>query len=533
MNIRSLHVKLSMSVAAAALFVVMLSSYFFYQRAYESSFAESERSVRQLLETVSTTAAIAAYVNNEELARQVVDGLSINDIVVGAKVKAGGKILGQQGKTDGNGMSTYISKKLAAPFNKHEVVGEVGVFPNLPLIMMRARDSAMATTIGLAAQAAVVALLVLIMVYWLMTRPLASLSRGLHLITPGDGNRVNVARVHRNDEIGLLAGDINVLLATVEKMLGEERQLRHRVELLEHRFRGIFEDSSAGIFLISDQGALVTANPAFFKITGLNEQTPAALADADIIDRVFLNPEEVHALIASALATQQPCSADLRLAGTGTVRWVHGIFSPAGGEKQTPTAEGVIYDVTQRKIDEAHTRERAEKDSLTGLVNRQVVEAALEELIEKTSATDKGFVVMMIDLDGFKYINDTYGHDAGDEALRVVATRLRTIVRGTDLVSRLGGDEFFIILKDTNNIPMTRDIAGQIIDVQREPIEIQANIHEKIGVSIGIALYPDHGDNGTSLRKHADQAMYSVKHQGKNDYAIYDPDILWTGTPNR
>lgn len=534
MNIRSLHVKLAMSVAAAALFVVMLSSYFFYQRAYESSFSESERSVRQLLETVSTTAAIAAYVNNEELARQVVDGLSINDIVVGAKVEAGGKILGQQGKTDGSGMNTYISKKLTAPFNEYEIVGEVGVFPNLPLIMMRARDSALATTIGLAAQAAVVALLVLIMVYWLMTRPLASLSRRLHLITPGDGNRVDVARVHRNDEIGLLAGDINVLLTTVEKMLGEERQLRHRVELLEHRFRGIFEDSSAGIFLISEQGALVTANPAFFRITGLDAQTPAALADTNIIDEVFLDPEDIRALIASALATQQPCSADFRLADSGRddVRWVHCIFSPAGGEKQTPTAEGVIYDVTQRKIDEAHTRELAEKDSLTGLANRQVVEDALEELIEQTSATDKGFVVMMIDLDGFKYINDTYGHDAGDEALRVVATRLRSIVRGTDLVSRLGGDEFFIILKNTNNIPMTRDIARQIIDVQKEPIEIQANIHEKIGASIGIALYPDHGDNGTSLRKHADQAMYSVKHQGKNDYAIYDSDTLWTGKPN-
>jgi diguanylate cyclase (GGDEF)-like protein/PAS domain S-box-containing protein len=534
MNIRSLHVKLSVSVAAAALFVVMLSSYYFYQRAYESSFAESERSVQQLLETVSTTAAIAAYVNNEELARQVVNGLSINDIVVGAKIQAGDKIIGQQGKTDDKRMQAYISQKLASPFNEREIVGELGVFPNLPLIIMRARDSALATTIGLAAQAAVVALLVLIMVYWLMTRPLARLSRRLHLITPGDGNRVDVAKVHRNDEIGLLAGDINVLLTTVEKMLGEERQLRHRVELLEHRFRGIFEDSSAGIFLISDHGGLVTANPAFFKITGLDEQTPAALADTDIIDQVFLDPEEVHALLASALATQQPCSADLRLAGTGnnTVRWVHGIFSPAGGEKQTPTAEGVIYDVTQRKLDEAQTRELAEKDSLTGLANRQVVEAALEELIEQTVATDKGFVVMMIDLDGFKYINDTYGHDAGDEALRVVATRLRAIVRDTDLVSRLGGDEFFIILKNTNNVVMTRDIARQIIDVQREPVEIQTNIYEKIGASIGIALYPDHGDNGTSLRKHADQAMYSVKHQGKNDYAIYDPEAMWTGKPN-
>src|SRR5690606_22181279 len=98
-SFKSLHMKVSISVAAAALFVVMVTSYFFYQRAYQSSFADSERSVQQLLETVSTTAAIAAYVGNQELAQQVVDGLSINDIVVGAKIVTGSQILGQQGKT--------------------------------------------------------------------------------------------------------------------------------------------------------------------------------------------------------------------------------------------------------------------------------------------------------------------------------------------------------------------------------------------------------------------------------------------------
>ena len=89
MMIKSLHIKLSLSVAAAALFVVILSSYFFYKRSYENSFADSERSVRQLLETVSNTAAIAAYVGNRELAQEVVAGLSINDIVVGAQIRAG------------------------------------------------------------------------------------------------------------------------------------------------------------------------------------------------------------------------------------------------------------------------------------------------------------------------------------------------------------------------------------------------------------------------------------------------------------
>jgi PDZ domain-containing secreted protein len=148
MMIKSLHIKLSLSVAAAALFVVMLSSYFFYKRSYENSFADSERSVRQLLETVSNTAAIAAYVGNRELAQEVVAGLSINDIVVGAQIRAGDDIIGQQGKPVSDSQQTPISLNLKAPFDEQEVVGVVAVLPNLPLIALRARDSATATTIG-------------------------------------------------------------------------------------------------------------------------------------------------------------------------------------------------------------------------------------------------------------------------------------------------------------------------------------------------------------------------------------------------
>jgi diguanylate cyclase (GGDEF)-like protein/PAS domain S-box-containing protein len=524
MMIKSLHIKLSLSVAAAALFVVMLSSYFFYKRSYENSFADSERSVRQLLETVSNTAAIAAYVGNRELAQEVVAGLSINDIVVGAQIRAGDDIIGQQGKPVSDSQQTPISLNLKAPFDEQEVVGVVAVLPNLPLIALRARDSATATTIGLAAQAAVVALLVLIMVYWMMTRPLASLSGRLHRITPGDGNRLDVAGLHRSDEIGLLVGDINSLLNTVEKMLEEERQLRHRVELLEHRFRGIFEDSSAGIFLVHDHGLLVTANPAFFRITELTDQTPASLGTTDIIKRIFIDATKAEELIQQALHTQHPCSADLRIKShQQDIRWVHCIFSPAGSEQQTPTVEGVIYDITQRKISEEHTRELAEKDSLTGLFNRQAVDAFLANL---SGIAGKGWIMMMIDLDGFKYVNDTYGHEAGDEVLKVVASRLRSLVRDSDIVARLGGDEFLIVLNQTKNLTMARTIAQKIVTAQQDAIEIQPGVYETVGISIGIALYPDHGDNEISVRRHADQAMYAVKRRGKNGYAVYDEESV-------
>lgn len=526
MNIRSLHIKVSLSVATAALLVVALSSQYFYQHSYQQSFADSERSVQQLLETVRATAAIAAYVGNRELAQQVVDGLAQNDIVTGARITVGNEVIGQQGKAPPNPRRAPVTLALYGPFDEEEIVGELAVMPNSSLIELRARDSAMATAIGLAAQAAVVALLVLILVYWMMTRPLVNLSGRLHRITPGDGGRIPVTGLHRGDEIGQLSGDINALLHTVEAMLEEERQLRHRVELLETRFRGIFEDSSAGIFLVRDGGLLITANPAFFRLTGLSEQQPAGSGHENLANSVFLDSLEAGSLIQLAAVTGRPHSADLRLRQSmadGRERWVHCIFSPAGSRQQTATIEGVMYDVTERKHAERRSRELAETDTLTGLSNRQSVEDALHSLINQRGPGDNRFAVLLIDLDRFKFINDSYGHDAGDRVLVAIAQRLRKLVRDSDVVARIGGDEFLLLLNHAGNLQMVQRIAQKILDAQQVPIAVQPGVLEVVGMSIGIALYPEHGDNPLSLRKHADQAMYQVKRSGKNRFAIYDP----------
>lgn len=525
LNIKSLHFKLSFGVAAAALVVMLISSYFFYQRSYQNSFTESEHSINQLLETVSATAAIAAYVGNKELAQEVASGLTKNDTVDSAQIRANNTVLGAYGRPINIGEKNIISLKLKGPFDPDDVVGELIVIPNMPLIAKGASKAATATTFSLATQAAVVALIVLILVYWMMTRPLSHLSGKLHSITPGDGQRLDVAVRHHTDEIGLLVNDINSLLDTVEKKLAEERQLRHRVEILEHRFRGIFEDSSAGIFLVRENGTLVTANPAFFKLTGQYSDAQHVPPETNIIKDIFVEPDQARSLVKLALVSLRPCSCDLLIASeNGEERWAHCIFSPVSDGQQTPTVEGVMYDITQRKFSEERTRELAEKDGLTGLSNRQAADTALKELTLSSDATTNaaGFVVMLIDLDRFKSINDTYGHDAGDLVLKVVAERLRKHIRTTDIAARLGGDEFLIILTQTENLDRAKEITKNILNEQLKKIEVQPGAYEVIGMSIGIAVFNKMEDDELSVRKHADQAMYSVKHKGRNGYAIYN-----------
>jgi diguanylate cyclase (GGDEF)-like protein/PAS domain S-box-containing protein len=524
-NVRSLHIQVSLSVAIAALLVMIISASYFYKRSYAKSLNESERSIQQLLKTVSTTAAIAAYVDNKELAQEVLAGLTKNDIVLGAQIHTKKGVIGFQGNNSDLLEKKYTRLLLKAPFDETEVVGELRVVANQPLISQRAESSAKTIATSLAAQATIVALLVSLLVYWMITKPLANLSKRLHLIVPGDKQRLDVIRRHNQNEIGLLIGDINLLLKTVDNMLEDERQLRRKVELLEHRFRSIFEDSSAGIFLVHDDGQLITANPAFYQLIDEYADSDSSPTDnLNIFTRVFVEPDQGRSLVKLALISQRPSSCDLQIVrghSTQTL-WVHCIFSPAGDEQHLAVVEGVMYDITERKQSEERNRELAEKDALTGLANRQAVEIVIKELIRIRPTENAAFTIMLIDLDRFKYVNDTYGHDAGDWVLKVVAERLRFRVRHSDIVARIGGDEFLILLRHTDHLERVREIAKLILEEQQKAIEVQPGFYEAIGMSIGIAQYSAKDDTELSIRKHADQAMYAVKRLGKNGYAIYN-----------
>jgi diguanylate cyclase (GGDEF)-like protein len=160
----------------------------------------------------------------------------------------------------------------------------------------------------------------------------------------------------------------------------------------------------------------------------------------------------------------------------------------------------------------------ANHDALTGLLRRNAAELhAAKHLASTNSAAT---ILMMLDLDGFKQANDTYGHDVGDIVLIQTARRLEACVRHNDIVCRLGGDEFLIILFNCDAVSTGFNIASNIITAIRVPITTEAQITVNIGVSIGIALFPIHGTTVETLLKSADEAMYEVKRNGKNGYGI-------------
>ncbi|UOY91330.1 EAL domain-containing protein [Ectobacillus sp. JY-23] len=187
-----------------------------------------------------------------------------------------------------------------------------------------------------------------------------------------------------------------------------------------------------------------------------------------------------------------------------------------------PAVQVIGRDITDRKQSEKSMEMLAYYDSLTGLPNRYKFRKYLGELLRDHKT--EGFVIMFLDLDRFKIINDTKGHTVGDKLLQGVADRLHTSITSNGIVSRQGGDEFIVLLEHAN-IQEAKQVAGDILHAFANPIDVEDDQYY-ITPSIGISMYPQDGDNVETLIKHADTAMYAAKERGKNTYQFYTAHLM-------
>lgn len=163
----------------------------------------------------------------------------------------------------------------------------------------------------------------------------------------------------------------------------------------------------------------------------------------------------------------------------------------------------------------------AHHDKLTGLPNRTLFNDRLDQAIQRAHKNNTLLGIISVDLDNFKIINDTKGHQAGDIVLSVIAKRLSQVIRASDTAARLGGDEFVIILEEINTLSDISYIANKIIAEVRSPITIKNDEKCLVGSSLGISIYPSQTKNKKKLLEFADKAMYKAKNSGKNCYKIY------------
>jgi len=181
-------------------------------------------------------------------------------------------------------------------------------------------------------------------------------------------------------------------------------------------------------------------------------------------------------------------------------------------------------ELAERKNTEVQLERAAHFDSVTGLPNRHYLNRRLKELSSSFNFSSRSFALLFIDLDNFKYVNDTFGHATGDELLVTVANRLQGSLRSNDVVARLGGDEFAVLLENPKDSDSITQLAGKIVDTIDSPLHCNGR-EFNVSASIGIAIMPDHARSFDALFSCADAAMYEAKAQGKNTVRIWNPEM--------
>jgi diguanylate cyclase (GGDEF)-like protein/PAS domain S-box-containing protein len=185
---------------------------------------------------------------------------------------------------------------------------------------------------------------------------------------------------------------------------------------------------------------------------------------------------------------------------------------------------GIFTDISSQEEINNTLLHLAYHDSLTKLPNRLKLEAQLEYVVNNSKRNNLQFAILFLDLDDFKIINDTLGHSSGDEVLVSFAKKFKSIIRTNDMVSRIGGDEFIIVLSDISSYLFIERVCDKILALVNKPFNIN-NTNFNIGVSIGIAIYPNDADNYKSLIHNADSAMYHAKNKGKNHFEFFSPEM--------
>lgn len=297
---------------------------------------------------------------------------------------------------------------------------------------------------------------------------------------------------------------------------------RKRAEEQMRLASAVYQHSSQAMMISDAYNRIIATNPAFTALTGYDTQdvlgkNPRILASG-------LQGKEFYETLWKSLHEYGHWEGDLwnrKKSGEIYAEWLSiSVVHDDRGEIQHYVA--LSTDITEKKKAAELIWEHANYDILTKLPNRRLFRDRLDQDIRKAGRSGNSMALLFIDLDHFKEVNDTLGHQYGDELLQQVAERLKAQVRATDTIARMGGDEFTAILNDISTAEDAGRIAQGLVSTLAAPFDILGSVVHVSG-SIGIALYPLDGLNAEDLIKNADDAMYQSKNKGRNRYTYFKP----------
>ncbi len=335
--------------------------------------------------------------------------------------------------------------------------------------------------------------------------------------------------------VGSIEGPERFLVVTLRDMTELQAGREARFEA-EAKYRTLVEQIPAVVYLdpVDENKDSIYVSPQITDLLGIEPadwlEDPycwRSHVHVDDIDRVWQEYEDAY-------RTHVPLNHEYRMVHEdGTIKWVmEQAFPIDDGDGEPWLIQGVIFDITQRKMAEEQIAFLAYHDKLTGLPNRALFEEMLESALARARRFDLGVGVLFLDLDNFKLVNDSLGHHAGDQLLIQLAERLRVCTRETDTVARLSGDEFLLLLADLERgagalaggpdagLLIAESVAARVREALEQPFDLGGS-EFFVSASIGISLYPQDASDAESLLRNADAAMYRSKEFERGGYVVY------------
>lgn len=498
--------RLTLSIFFTALAVGFITSELFYRVIYLESLKQAEIEISMLHETVAATTSIAAYLDDTELASEVVNGLVLNGVVHAAKIETEAMVVESEGF---NVQDKVYDFDISSPFSEN-TVGKLLIIRNGSFIANRAAKNATYNTQALIVQAVFISAVTILIVFLLVSKPLTFISKQLSSITPPSKTRLRHPVFHRKGEFGSLIKDINSLLSKTEKSLNHEQQYRKEIEILEQRFRLVFDNAPNPIVLTDPVGNMVLSNQAFIQLVSqVNVEMQKNLGL--FLNMLFEDGADIESTFKQQLALGNTATGEYKLKQSASSQreyWYQVIVTTIRTEDFKDYIEISLHDISNKKRDLASEQQKIklEYDPLTGALTRQSLIPAMK-MMEHTYAN---YAVIAININSFKNVNKQYGSLVGDEVLRAISQRFKDRLRQDDAICRWGGDEFVLLLAHVNE----KNVHAIVGDINAEMCKVialcETNVEVQISASLGVSLYPNHATNSERLVELAEEAMQQL-----------------------
>jgi diguanylate cyclase (GGDEF)-like protein/PAS domain S-box-containing protein len=300
----------------------------------------------------------------------------------------------------------------------------------------------------------------------------------------------------------------------------ESKQLLVELEAVKEYYSLLLDASPSGIWHTKTNGDNIYVSPKWTEITGVSAVDAKGTGWSDSIHAE--DKERVYLDWVVATENEMAYQSEFRFVRPdGIIKWVVSVGSPEKRNNKVVSWIGTITDITPIKAYQGQLEHIAHYDVLTNLPNRVLLADRLNHAILQCQRRNQSLAVAFMDLDGFKVVNDTYGHDLGDKLLVELSKRMKEALREGDTLARIGGDEFIAIMVDLDDTDDKEPVLERLLKVAAEPITLGDSVVQ-VSLSIGVTLYPQDGADADQLMRHADQAMYVAKQAGKNQYQLFD-----------